>query len=348
MAGLILRAVGFALFGMVNGFGLILLASVLTGFAGALFSPAARAYMAVETEGRRAEVFSLANVAWQFGALAGPLVGVVLLAFDFRTVALVSASCFAGLALLQLRYLPQRHDRRGVSSTWRASWGEVLRNRPFILFALTALAYPLLWNQIYLSLPLEVERLVGSGTALGLLFALSSIISIFGQLPSTAFCQARWRPAESIAAGLFLMTLAWIPPLLGSELLPRPPAGDGRLAHLTNYLVNLSPAIGATVLLTIGSTVAYPFLMETVPRLGRNRNTGAYFGFYWTIAGIATILSNTITGILLDVRDGLGVQPLPWLALLSIGAICITGLLRLDRSGRLSPAAVPQEQPAVP
>ncbi len=348
VAGLLLRVVGFALFGLVSGFGWILLASFLGGFAGALFSPALRAYLAMESGDNRTQAFALSNVAWQIGTLAGPLLGVVLLQFDFQTVALTSATCFVGLTLLQLRYLPRRHDRMSVSSTFIAGWREVLGNRAFVLFALSALAYPILWNQIYLSLPLEVERLTGSGTALGLLFALSSIISIVGQLPATAFCQARWTPAVSIAVGLGVMTLAWLPPLLGSSLLPREPTSDTWLAGVVADLVNLSPAIGATVLLTAGSALAYPFLMESIPRLGRNRNTGAYFGFYWTIAGLGTIASSTLTGVLFDIRDQLGLPALPWLALLLVGATCITGILRLERSGRLATTALPQEQPARP
>ena len=341
IAGLVLRTVGFALIGLVSGFGWVLLASVLSGFAGALFSPALRAYLAVESQARRTEAFALSNVAWQIGTLTGPLIGVVLLGFDFQVVALTAAACFAGLTLLQLRYLPRRLDRLNVSATLRGSWGDVLGNRSFVLFALCALAYPLLWNQIYLSLPLEVQRLTGSGTALGLLFALSSLLSIAGQLPVTAFCQARWTPAVSIAAGLLLMTAAWVPPLLGSALLPRDVA-SGWLG----YLVNLSPAIFAVVLLTVGSAIAYPFLMESIPRLGHNRNTGAYFGFFWTIAGIGTVTSNTLMGVLFDIRDDLGIPALPWLALLAIGCTCITGILLLDRSGRLAASTVPQEQPA--
>jgi hypothetical protein len=217
----------------------------------------------------------------------------------------------------------------------------VLGNRAFVLFALTVLAYPLLWSQMYLSLPLEVQRLTGSGTALGLLFALSSLLSIVGQLPATAFCQAHWSPAGSIAAGLSLMTLAWLPPLLGSAWLPQDSASGW-----SGYLIDLSPAIGAVILLTVGSAVAYPFLMESIPRLGHNRNTGAYFGFFWTIAGIGTIVSNTLTGVLFDIRDEVGVPALPWLAMLAIGCTCTTGILVLDRSGRLAASAVAVEQPA--
>lgn len=343
VAGLVLRAVGFGLFGVVSDFVWVLLASVLSGLAGALFSPALRAYLAVESQARRTEAFALSNVAWQVGTLAGPLVGVVLLGFDFRVVALAAAGCFVVLTVVQVRYLPPRHDRLHVSASLRGSWGEVLGNRAFVLFALAALAYPLLWNQIYLSLPLEVERLTGSGTALGLLFALSSLLSIVGQLPATAFCQARWSGPVSIALGLSIMTCAWLPPLIGTALLPQ-----GWVGGWAGFLVDLSPAIAAVVLLTVGSAVAYPFLMETIPRLGRNRNTGAYFGFFWTIAGIGTVLNNTLAGVLFDIRDAVGIAALPWLALLTIGCICTFGVLLLDRSGRLAASAVPQEQPAVP
>ena len=60
------------------------------------------------------------------------------------------------------------------------------------------------------------------------------------------------------------------------------------------------------------------------------------------------IASNTLTGVLFDLRDRLGAPALPWLALVLVGVVCTTGILRLDRSGRLAVASLPQEQPARP
>ena len=47
VAGCILRTVGFGLLGFVDGLPMLLVASVATGLAGALFNPAVRAYVAV-------------------------------------------------------------------------------------------------------------------------------------------------------------------------------------------------------------------------------------------------------------------------------------------------------------
>jgi MFS family permease len=45
------------------------------GFAGALFNPAVRAYLARDAGPRRVEVFALFNIFYQTGTLFGPLLG---------------------------------------------------------------------------------------------------------------------------------------------------------------------------------------------------------------------------------------------------------------------------------
>ena len=136
IAGLTLRAAGFALFGFVDSLGGMLVAAILTGLAGALFGPALRAYLAAESPGRRAEVFALANLAGQVGTLLGPPVGVALLALSFRLVCVAAGVIFLGLTLLQFRYLPSRLDllTEGPRPVLR-DWSEVLANRGFLLFA---------------------------------------------------------------------------------------------------------------------------------------------------------------------------------------------------------------------
>src|SRR4051794_9915896 len=58
--GCALRAVGFGLFAAGESVAVLLAASVLSGLAGALFNPAVRAYIAVETaEDTRSEAFAL-------------------------------------------------------------------------------------------------------------------------------------------------------------------------------------------------------------------------------------------------------------------------------------------------
>lgn len=65
MAGCLLRTVGFGVLGWVDNLPALVLASATTGFAGALFNPAVRAYLAAEAGDRRVDAFATFNVFYQ-------------------------------------------------------------------------------------------------------------------------------------------------------------------------------------------------------------------------------------------------------------------------------------------
>lgn len=158
--GCALRIVAFGLFVVVDDLPGLIAAAVLTGLAGAFFNPAVRAYLMHEAGDRRAEVFSVFNVFGHVGALAGPLLGAALLSVDFRLVAGVACAVFTVLTAVQLFVLPARPvepQDRGVMG----SWGEVVSNRRFLLFALGGAGYFALFNQLYLVLPVEAQRVSG-------------------------------------------------------------------------------------------------------------------------------------------------------------------------------------------
>jgi MFS family permease len=332
IAGLTLRAAGFALFGFVDSLAGTLVAAILTGLAGALFGPALRAYLATESPGRRAEVFALANLAGQIGALLGPPVGVALLAFSFRLVCVAAGVIFMGLMLLQFRYLPRRVDllAEGPRPVLR-DWSEVLANRGFLLFAAVMLAYSVLLSQMYLTLPLEARRATGSDMAVGSLFVLSSILAIVGQVRVTAWCEARYRPPEAVALGLALMTVGFAAPLVSALAGYVEPAG-----RPAPTLASLGPTLVAMTFLTLGAMVASPFAMAMVPRFGRDRLIATYFGFYAMAGGIGSTLGNALVGAALDAQSRPGLVGLPWGFMLALGAGAVVTLRHLDRRGLLT------------
>jgi MFS family permease len=136
VAGCLLRTAGFGLLVIADSLPAVLIASAATGFAGALFNPAVRAYLAADAGPRRVEAFALFNIFYQGGILAGPLVGLALMALDFRIAAAAAAAVFAALTIAQLFALPQRNatpaqDDASILDDWRT----VLANRSFLLFA---------------------------------------------------------------------------------------------------------------------------------------------------------------------------------------------------------------------
>src|SRR5258707_7051685 len=107
VAGCLIRTGGFALLVVAQSLPGVLIASAATGFAGALFNPAVRAYLAADSGDRKIEAFAMFNVFYQSGILLGPLVGLALLAMDFRVAVLGAAGVFAVLTVAQLFALPQ-------------------------------------------------------------------------------------------------------------------------------------------------------------------------------------------------------------------------------------------------
>jgi len=327
IAGLGLRAAGFALFGFVDSLAGTLAAAVLTGLAGAMFGPALRAYLAAEAPARRTEVFALANLAAQVGTLLGPPVGVALLVFSFRVTCVVAGAIFLGLMLLQFRYLPRRIDHvpEGPQPVLR-EWGEVLGNRRFLLFAGTMLAYSVLVSQMYLALPLEVRRVTGSDAGIGALFVMSSILTLAGQIHVTEWCRRRYRPPEAIALGLALMGLAFLAPL-AAALGPSLGAHGGAGAALTR----LGPTMIAMALLSVGMMVVSPFSMAMVPRFARDRLIATYYGFYSMAGGLGTMTGNALLGAALDAQSHPALAALPWAIMVAIGAGAALAMRGLDR-----------------
>ncbi|GAQ53352.1 MFS transporter [Streptomyces acidiscabies] len=325
MAGCLLRTVGFGLLGWVDSLPALIAASAATGFAGALFNPAVRAYLAAESGERRVDAFATFNVYYQAGMLLGPLVGLALLAADFKLVCALAAAIFAGLSLLQWRALPARH---GVSSDAEnkesvlAQWRTVVANRPFLLFSAAMIGSYVLTFQVYLALPLAAEDALGErGTAVTSgLFVVSAAVAVVGQLRLTGWAKGRWRPDEALVRGLAAMGVAFLP----LALLPRG----------SSYAV-LVGLVLAVVLLAVGSAVVYPFEMDTVVALSGERLVATHYGLYNTVSGLGITLGNLVTGALWDFARRHDALWLTWVTLTVTGLACAASVAALARGGRL-------------
>ncbi|MGW4021859.1 MFS transporter [Streptomyces sp. NPDC005009] len=337
IAGCALRTAGFALFALGDHLAVLLAASVLSGFAGALFNPAVRAYLAQEAEERRAEAFALFNVFATTGALIGPLLGSALLLVDFRTSALTAAGIFAVLTVAQALVLPARRvepSGGGVLADWR----EVLGNRAFLAFALAMAGLFTLESQLYLLLPDGARRATGWDGAAGLVFVVGAVANLLLQLRLTRALKRRGDRARWIAVGLGLMASAFLPPALVTGVSGGP---DG----MVDAVLRVLPVLAGALLLYLGVMVAQPFVMDMVPAFGRPGLTGTYFGIFYVVSGVAAAIGNALVGWAMDTgRDG-DAAWLPWACCALAGLASALGVVRLRRLGSL-PA--PPEQPAVP
>ncbi|MET8789489.1 MFS transporter [Streptomyces pseudogriseolus] len=324
MAGCLLRTVGFGMLGWVDNLPALFAASAATGFAGALFNPAVRAYLAAEAGERRVDAFATFNVYYQAGMLLGPLVGLALLAADFRLVCTVAAAIFTLLTVLQWCALPARRgDVPGATpGNVLTQWRTVVANRPFLLFALAMIGSYVLTFQVYLALPLAAADVLGAqGTwATSGLFVISAAVAVIGQLRLTGWAKRRWTPAQALVRGLTAMGMAFVPLALAP---PEAPA-----AVLTALVL-------AVALLAVGGVIVYPFEMDTVVTLSGNRLVATHYGLYNTVSGLGITLGNLVTGVLWDFAARADAFWLTWCFLAATGLACAASVAALERSGRL-------------
>ncbi|MES4906572.1 MULTISPECIES: MFS transporter [unclassified Streptomyces] len=332
LAGCTLRIAGFAWLGWAERTWAVIGAVLLIGFAAALFSPAVEsevARQAVAWEkaggGPRTRVLALFSVAGQAGAFVGPLLGALLLAVDFRAVCLAGAAVFVLVLAGHLRLLPQHIPSRADAGKDSVPGGArppggvraLLRNRRFLALCLAYGVYLLAYNQLYLALPLEVERAVGSQAPLAWLFALSSALVVTAQLPITHWAAARLDLRRSMTAGLLLLSVGF-----AAVAAARPAAWTGT--------AGLLPSAALVVLLTLGQMLLAPAARAWVPDLADEGRLGLYTGALSSVSGLVVLAGSAATGSLLDADLPAAV---PWLVLTALPVAAVALLPRHRDAG---------------
>lgn len=311
LAGCALRVAGFVWLGTAESAWSVTAAVVLVGFAAALFSPAveseiAREAVRMEQAGGpvRTRVLARFSAGGQAGALIGPLLGTLMLGEGFRGACLAGAAVFAVVLAGHWRLMP----RAGAAAArQRPALRLLVRNRRFLGLALAYSTYLIAYNQLYLALPAELDRATGSQQALGWLFALSSAMVVFGQVPLERRVSVRLGLTAMIRCGLVLIAAAFA---VTGVLLP---------------LRGLWPAVSFVVLLTLGQMLVVPAARACVPELVDARRLGLFTGALSSVSGLFVLAGGAPVGALLELGG-----TLPWLVL---GAVPLLGVLLVPGVG---------------
>ncbi|WP_087924904.1 MFS transporter [Streptomyces albireticuli] len=325
LAGCALRTAAFALLAFGDCHTLLLTASVLCGLAGALFYPAVRTYVAHESGDRAAEVFALLNVFSTSGSLVGLLLGGLLLLTDFRPWALAGAVVFTALTVAQAIALPPR-GASGARERVLGGWRECLGNRRFLCFCAATGSLFILENQLYVLLPEGARKVSGWSGSASVLLASGALATLLFQFRITRTLERRGGGARWVASGIALMGLGFVPPLLICDAAP---PEDG------TAVPGLLVMTGGSLLLYFGGMVAYPSVMELVPRFGRARLTGTYFGLFSVLSGATAALGNVVVGWAMDLGDRTRRPWLPWLTCLLLGLASAAAVAWLHRAHAL-------------
>ncbi len=319
LTGCAVRVAGFCVLGVAGSLPWVLVGTVLTGFAAALFSPAVETGLA--HEGRRledagtttrAELFALDAVVEKVGSSVGPVLGALLLAVSFTTTCLVAAGVFVVVLVANARWGPRAQPGGPAPAGVLHGWGAVLRNRRFLVFTALCSTSLLAYNQMYLALPVELERATGSTAALGAMFVVAAAVTVTAQVPLARWARRRG-PATALPLGFSVTAVAFALVAAATAL----PAGA---------LPALAPAVAFVVVLHLGSAVAGPLVRDLVPPLARERHVGAHYGVLASAGGLAVLLGSTAVGALLEPGAAL-----PWLLLAVLPLLSAAGLAVLTR-----------------
>ncbi|MFE3105201.1 MFS transporter [Nocardia tengchongensis] len=326
-----IRALGFALFAVGGSLAVVLLASVLTGFAGALFNPAVRAYIARDSAERAASAFALFNIFGNVGSAVGPLAGTVLVAMGFRLTAGVAAGIFGALTVAQLVFLPARPVRPAEHGVLR-DLRNLFSHRVFWAFAAALAGMFALQSQSYFLLTLQAQRVAGphATAAVAALFLVDTAVILLLQVRITQrFARGRRGPAMSL--GMAVMAAAFVIPPLAAPIIEN--SGEGGVAAAA---LRMAPILAAVVVLAVGVMIVQPFVNELIAAFGGDRLTGTYFGAFYVVSGVVTVCLTTLTGVAVDRGGG----PLAWwpaLLCTGTGMLAATAVSVLYRHGHLPP-----------
>jgi DHA1 family multidrug resistance protein-like MFS transporter len=318
--GLAIRTVSFAGLAWAHSFTALLLLCILAALGGALFDAPSRAAVAALTEpSERARFYSLSGVAGSLGMTVGPLLGALLLQFDFAFVCFASALFFGIASLMTIIWLPSiavALDRQPAG----AGIMQAARDRPFVIFTLLLCGFWFMWVQLAISLPLVAQRwgtpsldtpfgtFAINGTAW--VYILNAGLTVMLQYPLLRFMEYWLRPMSIIVLGTALMA-----------------AGLGMVAASGSLLMLL----GCVVLFALGSMLVQPVQQSVIAAMANPNALGSYFGFGALALALGGGIGNFAGGWLYDTAAQIGWSALPWLVFCIVGLTVAIGLAIFDR-----------------
>lgn len=317
ITGMVLRAAGFVFMAIATEPWLLWLSCVLSGLGGTLFDPPRTALVVkLVRPQERGRFYSLLMMQDSAGAVIGALIGSWLLQYDFTVVCWGGAALFVLAAALNAWLLPAYRI-----STVRTPISEgllrVIRDRRFLIYVLTLTGYYMLGVQVLLMLPIMVNEIAGSPSAVKWMYAIEATMSLSLLYPIARWSEKRFRLEQRLMAGLFIMTLSLFP--------------IGMTTTLPTLLMLIS-------LFYMGSIIAEPARETLSASLVDARARGSYMGFSRLGLALGGALGYSGGGWLFDTGRRLHMPELPWFMLGIIGLLTLATLYWQFNLRKIAPA----------
>lgn len=309
--GSIIRAIGFAMFGFTDSLPMLFLAGILAGLGGALFSPAWNAATAeLSTPQNREQVFAWRNIFANAGLTIGPMVGAWMSNLDiFAWICYASAFIFLFFGFLVQILVPKmKVSKRELRLL--ADIKHITDNRAFLWLTFWLMGFTLLYQQMYMVIPVLAQDQAGKDIS-GYLFTGLAVLIIFLQQPISHLIERRhWKPFPVMAAGMVMLGFSFVP-----------------AAFHISLLTVILPVVG----MAFASMFIQPISQTWISDIADRDLVASFFGFFSLSAAIGGTVGNSGGGWIVDFALASGHTQLPFIVFSLIGIICAAGILFSNR-----------------
>lgn len=312
--GVLLRAVGFISLALAHNYAILLLSMVLIGFGGVLFEmPYQTAIANLTNEENRPKYYSLNNTVIGVAGTVGPLVGVLLLRFNFAYVCYGAALCFFfNFCISRLIMPPIIRSRQSYST--KVALETVGKDKPYLLFITLMIIFWLPASQINISFPLKAQELAGTQDAIGMMWAVYAGISVIFQYPLVTLLLKKYSPRQITAAGIGLVAAALM---------------------LMAFAETFTAFMMVIAVFTFGMLLAKPNQQSIAVAMADQRAVGMYLGVNSLTFALGNGAGIIIGGIFFDIAQKAGQDIIPWVLFAMVSLAAMIGFAKFKNIGKV-------------
>ncbi|MDZ5607973.1 MFS transporter [Bacillus pseudomycoides] len=300
ISGLSLRGIGFICLGLFSEFHTISISASLVGVGTAFYEPAARAVFGSQPANLRKNLFTYLNLAFNSGAIIGPIAGSLLLIWNPLYPFILTG--FLMLFFAIIFYLLRSHFQVSTENVQLLSGLKaVFENKQFLSFSFIMIFFYIMFTQLTVALPLHMTNISHSATLGGLVVTVNAITGVLFMIIFRKTFH-KYNTLSIVKYGVLFMGLSF----LLIPLFPHP------------YWL-----FGCVILFTIGETLVLPNADITIANYSNESYTATYFGVYQLSLAIGFIIGNYTGTWFTSQMQG---TYTPWFIL---GTLGVTGFILL-------------------
>ncbi|MFE8703088.1 MFS transporter [Cytobacillus sp. FJAT-54145] len=329
--GAIIAAGGFIGFGFFEGFTWLLVMAVITGLGNGINAPSTKAAIAAlaSTE-NRTTAFSMRGIAANIGVGSAGLIIFFLITGSTKIIFWIAGIIYIILALVSWFFIPNRCGEAPCPPVPIKSYGEVLKNKPFLVFGGVSILIWALYAQLSLALPLVATEILPDPKNVALVWTINSAIVILFQRAVTKYFINRLHPLTALAIGVLVVGI-----------------GVGSL-YFSSSFIHL---VFSGAIFVFGEMMILPTVDSTVSQLSKAQLIGVFFALANVVSGLGEAAGKSVGSRLLEVGS-----VTPWLTYALTGVSLFFIVLLLKRWNPLNRSLIdaaksedkPESAPRVP